>query len=98
MEQIDTSIAGLEGQIAALEVADASSDEIISEARDLYGRWDKLTFDQKRRIIESITDEIIVGDRDIQIHLHYVPDSLDSGKDMQKTFSLFPSGSRKYPA
>ncbi|WP_394692368.1 recombinase family protein [Hyphobacterium sp.] len=95
LEQIDTSIGGLEGQIAALEVADASSDEIISEARDLYGRWDKLTFDQKRRIIESITDEIIVGDRDIQIHLHYVPDSLDSGESMQKTFSLLPSGSRK---
>jgi len=98
LELIERSIAGLEGQIAALKVADASSDEIIAGARDLYGRWDKLTFDDKRRIIESITDEIIVGDRDIQINLHYVPDSSDSGKDMQKTFSLLPSGSRKYPA
>jgi len=95
LEQIEQGVAGLEGHIAALKVADASSDEIIAGARDLYGRWDKLTFDDKRRIIESITDEIIVGDRDIQIHLHYVPDSLESGEDMQKTFSLLPSGSRK---
>ena len=93
--EIKKGVAGLEGEIAALTMTRNSSEEVIYEARDLYSRWDKLSFEQKRSIIETITDEIIVGDRDIEINLHYVPVSPESGNYMQKTFSLLPSGSRK---
>lgn len=94
-EAIDQSVAALEGEIAALQVTQDSSEEIVAGAQALYDRWDSLTHDQKASVINTITEEIIIGDRDIAIHLHYVPSPQESGNYMQNTFSLLPSGSRK---
>lgn len=98
LHEIDKGIAALEGEIAAHQVTKDSSEEVIANARDLYGRWDDLSYEAKQSIIETITDEIVIGDRDVAVHLHYVPVSPEAGKKVQNTFSLFPSGSRKYPA
>tara|TARA_R110002073_G_scaffold69054_6_gene171312 strand:- start:3395 stop:4903 length:1509 start_codon:yes stop_codon:yes gene_type:complete len=95
LQAITTGIASLEGDISALQVTSDSSEEVIAGARDLYGRWDDFTHEQKKMIIESITDEIVIGERDIAINLHYVPFPQDDGNYMQNTFSLLPSGSRK---
>ena len=93
--EIDAGIAGLEGELVALTINQNSNEEIVHNARDLYGRWDKLSFEEKRTIIEAITDEVVVGDRDIEIRLHYLPVYSDDGEAMKNTFSLLPSGSRK---
>ncbi len=56
------------------------------------GRWDELTFEQKRSVIEAITDQIVIGERDIAIHLHYVPSQQDDGNYMKNTLGLFSPG------
>tara|TARA_R110002096_G_scaffold176572_3_gene352898 strand:- start:762 stop:2270 length:1509 start_codon:yes stop_codon:yes gene_type:complete len=95
LDAILLGIAALEGEIAAMQVTSDSSEEVIAGARDLYGRWDDFTHEQKKLIIESITESIVIGERDIAINLHYVPSPQDSGNYIQNTFSLLPSGSRK---
>jgi len=95
INELALGIAAIEGEVAALRVTSDSREEIISGARTLYDRWDELTFEQKRSVIEAITDQIVIGERDIAVHLHYVPSQQDDGNYMQNTFSLFPSGSLK---
>lgn len=85
---IDAEIGSLEGEVSALKIAGDSSEEVIANAKDLYGRWDDLPHDERKSIIETIVDEIVVGERDISIKLLYVPFTPDSGNYMQNTLSL----------
>ncbi len=50
-----------------------SADQILEEASTLYGRWNKLEKEVKRRVIESITDNIVVGSDTITVNLKYLP-------------------------
>ena len=74
-DEIDNTIPELEGQIDSLTVSRLASEDIIAGARDLYGRWDELPFQDKVTIVEAIVDDIRIGDTEIAIHLHYVPTS-----------------------
>lgn len=49
-----------------------SSGYIIEEARSLYENWDKLTKQQKRNIIEIITEKIVVSEQEVNITLNYI--------------------------
>lgn len=78
---IDCAIPELIDEIEHLKRANQMSGEIVEGARTLYAQWDTLTHEQKNAIIQAITDEILVGDRDIAINLLYQPSAEDS---MQK--------------
>jgi hypothetical protein len=43
--------------------------------RDLHSSWPQLAKEEKRQIVENITDKILVGNEDISIHLCYLPSS-----------------------
>ncbi|TKJ35679.1 MAG: recombinase family protein [Planctomycetes bacterium B3_Pla] len=73
--QIEDQIPELQAEIDFLKIQYMSSDEILSEAKDLYSRWPKLNKEEKRKIIETITEKIIVGEDDITINLCYLPPS-----------------------
>jgi len=75
VSQIDDQIPELQGEIDFLKIQYLSSDQILNEAKDLYSRWPELTGTEKRRIIENITDTIIIGTDDIAINLCYLPQS-----------------------
>ena len=84
-KQIDETLPRLEAELDIFRINLRSKDVIIRDVRDLYGRWNKLSFEDKRRIVETILDRIIVGKDDIEILLHYVPQvhselALNSGK------------------
>jgi site-specific DNA recombinase len=71
--QIDREIPELQGQIDFLRIQYLSSDQIVSEAKDLYSRWPQLQAAEKRNLIEAITDKIVVGKGEIAIDLCYAP-------------------------
>ena len=69
-----------------MKVSRMSADEILSEAGTLYGRWPKLTREERRSVIESITEKIIIGkgnEGTIEIELAYMP--VQSSKGLQCT-------------
>lgn len=62
----------VQSEIDFLRIQHLSRDEVLHEARDLYSRWPHLEFDAKRRILETLVDEIIIGrDGEITMHLAY---------------------------
>jgi len=73
MKQIDNQLPEIEAEVDFLRMQHYSSDTVLSDARDLYSRWDDLSFEDKRTIVEVITDVITVGREDIHIKLSYVP-------------------------
>lgn len=77
-KQIEDQVPMLQGEIDFVRIKFRSSSEIIAEARDLYARWPDLTREEKRQIIEQITEKIVVGKDEISINLTYLPGSLQN--------------------
>jgi site-specific DNA recombinase len=73
LRQLEDEIPKVQGETDFLRLQLRSSTEVLSEARDLYSRWPKLLFAERRQIVESITDRILVGDNEITIQLAYLP-------------------------
>ena len=56
-----------------LKIQQLSSDTVQFDAKNLFGQWDELPFEEKRTIVETLTDHIIVDKEDIAIKLSYIP-------------------------
>lgn len=72
-KQVADQIPELQGQVDFLKIQNLSRDEILSEARDLYSRWPELGSEEKRRIVESIVERIVIGDGEVAVELCYAP-------------------------
>ena len=89
-----TKYQNFRAEIDFLKIKYLSSDEVIREAQDLYSNWNDLVFEEKRRIIENITDKVTVGSDDISINLAYIPSASELTPDRQRNFR----GSWRRPA
>ncbi|PZO50456.1 MAG: recombinase family protein [Alphaproteobacteria bacterium] len=70
-EAIDDEVAKLRAEVDLRRINHLSSEEVVSGARDLYGRWASLSFHEKRAIVETIVEEIVIGET-IEISLAYI--------------------------
>ena len=78
-EQCDAELPALEAEIDVLRINLISHEEIVSEAQDLYSRWGTLSLPERRRIVETITERIVVGDGEVEITLFYAPPAPPKG-------------------
>lgn len=84
--QLDATLPELEAEIDFLKIQYLSSETVLQGAKDLYHNWPGLPFEEKRSIVEMITNKITVGKSDIHIDLSYLPSphtlapSLNGGK------------------
>ncbi len=72
-DQLDNQIPTLQAEADYLRISYLSSDQIINEAQDLYSHWPNLTPEEKRLIIENMTDFIRIGNNSVDIRLLYLP-------------------------
>jgi site-specific DNA recombinase len=94
LKQIEDRIPALQGEIDFLKIQKLSSEEIVTEAKDLYTRWPELERDEKRKVIEQITDRITVGKDEVLIDLAYLPSP--SEELATKARNLCRSGVERY--
>jgi len=94
IDQIDDRLIKLQARIDVLKIERLSSEETVIGARDLYSRWDLLDALEKRSIIEAITEKIIIGENEIEIHLHFVP-SEERGKKATQQQGFIAATSKK---
>lgn len=83
-KQIADQLPHLQGEIDFLKVQYLSSDEILTEARDIYSRWLELEQGEKRKIIENILEKIVIGKEDVAISLCYLPSSAEIMTERQR--------------
>lgn len=73
IKELENQIPELQGEIDFLRIQKLSGDQILNEAKDLYGRWPEMTKDEKRRVIEQIVSKIIILEGEVEIDLCYLP-------------------------
>lgn len=78
LNQLENQIPKLQSEIDLLKIKSISSEEILTEAKDLNSRWSTLSRDEQRQIVETITDTITIRDDEIDINFHYLPLFLNS--------------------
>jgi len=78
-EQLDNQIPELQAELDVLKISHLSQEVIVEEARDLHRRWPSLPKEEKRRIVEAIVEQIVVGDGEVNITLYYTPPAPPTG-------------------
>ena len=73
LKQLESEIPKLQAELDFAKIQYLSSDEIVAEAKDLHARWPDLGFEDKRKILENITERIVIGKDDVTIDLCYLP-------------------------
>ncbi len=71
--QLEAELPRLQAEADVLRIGLLSREEALVEARDLAVRWPDLPFEERRQIVEAITDRITVGKEDVAIDLLYLP-------------------------
>ena len=71
--ELATEMPRLQGEIDFLRIQHLSQEEIISEAEDLYRRWEDLAFDERRAIVQAIVERVTIGEDEIRIALACLP-------------------------
>ena len=82
---IGDEVAKLRAEIDVHRINLLSREEVVSGARDLYSRWGSLSFEEKRAIVETIVEEIIIGET-IEINLAYIPGNAANNATHQQGF------------
>ena len=88
LKQAEDQIPELQAEIDFFKIQYLSSDQILNEAKDLYTRWPSLEDEEKRKIVESITEKVVVGKEDIDISLCYIPSSSEIMAGEQRNFRV----------
>ena len=89
-KQLEESIPKLQAEVDICKVNNLSAEEVASEARNLCEQWPKLEADEKRNIIEAITEKIVVGKDEISINLCYLPPCKEMAKGVRKGWDSNP--------
>ncbi len=72
-DQLTDQIPAAQAEIDVLKISHLSQETAIAESRNLHSRWPTLPQDEKRRIVETITEKITIGDGEVEINLYYAP-------------------------
>jgi site-specific DNA recombinase len=86
LKQIEDQMPRLQAELDFLKIQFLSSDEILNEARDLYTRWPSLEQEEKRKVIENITDKIVIDSDEVAINLCYLPSASEIMAGKQRNF------------
>jgi site-specific DNA recombinase len=75
VKQLQNRLVELQAEIDLLKIDQMSADEVYEEAQSLYGNWPKLPTDDKRRLVESVVQNIVIGKEEITVNYSYLPTS-----------------------
>lgn len=90
--ELSLELAKLEGEYDAMKIHQISAEEVTKEATHLQEIWPRLDQSEKRRIVESITEKIVITVDEINITFSYLPSSEELIKEQRNL-----SGSSRPP-
>lgn len=94
--QLQDELPRLQAESDVLKIGMASRETVLEDARDLSSRWGDLTFEDRRQIVEAITDRIVIGKEGVEITLLQLPFGMRDEKAKHEcTSCTFERGQRK---
>ncbi|MCL5104049.1 MAG: recombinase family protein [Armatimonadetes bacterium] len=96
LAQVADQIPEIQAGIDFLRIQYFSSDQLLHEGRDLYTRWPSLSENEKRAIIEHITEQITITNDEVTITLAYLPTSSELMAKEQRTPAVLPDAFSGY--
>jgi site-specific DNA recombinase len=94
LNQLVATLPKLEAEVDFFKVNHLSADELVHESTTLYDRWPNLSTEDKRKIAESLIENITVGDGEIDITWSCRP----SSEELCKSQPQFRAGERRWAA
>jgi site-specific DNA recombinase len=73
LKQKEVTLNETQSYIDSINVQSLSNEQVLHDARDLYTHWSNFSNEEKKTIIEAITENIVISERDITINLSYIP-------------------------
>jgi site-specific DNA recombinase len=70
--QLEEELPRVQAEVDVLRINLLTRTEALGEARALSEQWLELPFQEKRQIIEAITDRIVIGKEDVEITLLHI--------------------------
>lgn len=92
--QINDKLPQTQAELDVLKINLLSSDQLVEDTRDLYARWPDLSREDKRNIIEAITESIVIEDDSIAINLCYLPTQTNDSQSLTPTHLPLDGGDR----
>ena len=89
-KQIESTLPRLEAEVDVLKVNALSTEEIAVQAGSLYDHWQAMQPEEKREIVETIAEKIVVGKNEINISFYYAPTSKDMANRWRKGWDSNP--------
>jgi len=88
LKQFEEQLPVLQAEVDFLRIQLLSSETIIEHAKDLHSNWATLPFDERRTIVETITEKIVIHPDTIDIAFSYDPTPLlfQNGGNKQRNF------------
>lgn len=83
-KQIDLAIPELQAEVDFIKLESLDGDAILQEAKNLYDRWKTITPEDKRNIVEQITNSISISGDEITFKFSYNPAFLRNSPDWQR--------------
>jgi site-specific DNA recombinase len=93
--QLEDEIPQIEAERDVLKISLLSQEEVFSEARDLFSRWQTLGADEKRRIVETLIDRILIFKDEVEIKLLYSPVTKRGGNPPSSSTPSALSGNKR---
>ncbi|MCG3165619.1 MAG: hypothetical protein POELPBGB_01387 [Bacteroidia bacterium] len=89
LKQKEMTLNETQAYIDSIQVQSLSNEQVLHDARDLYAHWIQFSNEEKKTIIEAITENIIISERDITINLSYIPTlTHDAGATMNPNTAI----------
>ena len=85
LRQLQEHALRVQSELDLCRINTLSSEAVVSEALDLQKRWPDLDLEEKRRVVESIVESIVVDNdtQEIEITLSCIPSSEGTTKSQQ---------------
>lgn len=83
LSQLADRVPELEAEIMFLRVQSESSETVLNDAKMLYAKWPIMTLEERRAIVEKITEAIIIEEQEITVRLSHMPAILRNAGNMQ---------------
>ncbi|MGH6870038.1 MAG: recombinase family protein [Rhizomicrobium sp.] len=77
--QLEEELPRLQARLDVMRISTLSGAAVIEEAGDLASRWEHFSGDEKRRLVETITDKIVIGKEEVAVNLLYLPAVAETG-------------------